>query len=93
MTDAPRVFKYGTAGGVDINVDHARIDHSVPVKVQLTANYTTSVRPPGAPSRPGMTGAATAGLDSPRTILSGTVLSLLKAEADALVAAGKASYV
>lgn len=84
---------YGSAGGSAINVDHSRLDHSVPVSVLLSANYTTSARLPGAPTRPGMTGAAAASLDFPRTIASGTTLSLLKAEADALVAAGKATYV
>jgi hypothetical protein len=93
MTDSPRLFLYGVAGGVNINVDHSRIEHGAPVKVTLTANYAINARPPGAPTRPGMTGAAAASLDYPRTILSGTVLSLLKAEADALVAAGKATYV
>jgi hypothetical protein len=92
MSDAPRVFKYGTAGGVDINVDHARIDHSVPVKVQLSVDYTTVARAPGAPTRPGLTGRDAAHLDFPRTHTSGTVLTLLKHEADALVAAGKATY-
>jgi hypothetical protein len=76
-----------------INVDRPHIDHSVPVKVLLSADYTTAVRQPGEPTRPGMTGAAAASLDFPRTIASGTTLSLLKAEADALVAAGKATYV
>lgn len=88
----PTLVKYGTAGGADINVDHSRIEHSVPVKVQLTASYSM-LHVPHAPSRPGMTGADAAHLDYPRTIASGTVLSLLKAEADALVAAGKANYV
>jgi hypothetical protein len=84
---------YGTAGGAAINVNHARLDHSVPVKVQLSADYVTAVRQPGAPTRPSMTGAAVPYLDFPCTISSGTILSLLKQEADALVTAGKASYV
>lgn len=84
--------QHGTAGGTAINVDLTRLDHSVPVKVLLSASYTT-VHPPGIPSRPSMTGCAVANLDYPRTIANGTTLSLLKHEADALVAAGKASYV
>jgi len=85
------LVKHGNAGGTDINVDVSRIDPSAPVKVQLSANYTT-LNPPGMPSRPSMTGCAVANLNYPRTVLSGTVLTLLKGEADALVAASKASY-
>jgi hypothetical protein len=40
-----------------------------------------------------MTGAAASSLDYPKTVASSTVLSLIKAEADALVTAGKATYV
>jgi hypothetical protein len=93
MTINARNVLYGTVAGTPINVDHSRIDHSVPVNVQLSGNYVTAARAPGAPSRPSMTGAAAASLDAQRTVLSGTILSLLKAEADALVTAGKASYV
>lgn len=93
MTINARNVTYGTAGGVQINVDHNKpLDHAVAVKVQLTANYTTVARDPGAPARPSMTG-ATYNLDFPKTISSGTVISCIKAEADALVAAGKAVYV
>jgi hypothetical protein len=87
------LVKLGTAGGTDINVDHSRLEHNAPVKVQLSADYVLVARPPGVPTRPSMTGAAVGSLDYPRTISSGTRLSLVKAEADALVTAGKASYV
>lgn len=92
MAINPKLVQHGTAGGTAINVDLMRIDHSVAVKVQLSANYTM-LNPPGVPTRPGMTGAAAAALDYPRTVNSGTVISLLKHEADALVAASRASYV
>ena len=88
----PRLTSYGTAGGTAINVDHTRLEHGAAVKVLLSANYTIS-REPGAPTRPGMTGAAAASLDYPRVVTSGATLSLLAPEAAALVAAGKASYV
>ena len=88
----PSLVVYGVAGGTTISVDHSRLDHSVPVKVTLSANYVTAAPLPGTPQRIGLTGAATALLDSPRTITSGTTIALLKAEADALVAAGKATY-
>jgi hypothetical protein len=86
-----KLVQHGTAGGTAINVDMARIEHSAPVKVTLTADYTI-LSGSGIPTRPSMTGATKAGLDYPRTVLSGTVLTLLKGEADALVAASKATY-
>ena len=83
---------HGSVGGTSIYVDLARIDHgAAPVKVTLSANYARA-RLPGTPSAPGFTGAAAALLDYPRTHASGTVLTLHKAEADALVAAGAAAY-
>jgi len=88
----PRLVQHGTAGGTAINVDMARIEHGAPVKVQLSANYAM-LSGPGIPTRPSMTGTSAVNLDYPRTIVSGTVLTLLKGEADALVTAGKASYV
>ena len=85
------LVSHGTAGGTAINVDMSRIEHSAPVKVTLSASYVRNP-PPGAPYPPSMTGASFGSLSFPRTIASGTVLSLTKAEADALVTAGKASY-
>lgn len=87
-----RLVQHGTAGGTAINVDMSRIEHGAPVKVQLSASYVM-LSGAGIPSRPGMTGASAANLDYPRTIANGTTLTLLKGEADALVSAGKASYV
>lgn len=92
MTINANSVNHGTAGGTPINADLSRIDHSVAVKVQLSANYAALV-PTGAPRRPCCTGAPASKADFPTTYLSGTVLMLLKHEADALVAAGKASYV
>lgn len=92
MTLNANLVQHGTAGGVAINVDMTRVDHSAPVKVHLSASYTR-MKVPGTPFPPDMTGAAAASLDYPKTIASGATISLHKAEADALVAAGKASYV
>jgi len=94
MSVNSRTVNYGTAGGSQINVDHGpRIEHGAPVKVQLSANYTLS-RDPGSPTRPSMTGCAVANMDIPnRVVTSGTIITVLKAEADALVAAGKATLV
>ncbi len=92
MTVNQSLVLHGTAGGTPINVDVSRIEHGFTRKVQLSASYAMS-NSPGIPARPGFTGAAAANLDYPRTVSSGTVLTLLPGEAAALVAAGKASYV
>jgi hypothetical protein len=92
MTINATLVKHGTAGGVTINADISRIDHSVSVKVLLSAPYIIQ-NSPGIPTRPGLTGASAANLDYPRTLASGTVQTFLAHEAAALVAAGKASLV
>jgi hypothetical protein len=91
MAINPKLVQHGSVGGTPINVDMARIEHGAPVKVHLTANYAL-LSGPGIPARPSFTGAPVAGLDYPRTIVSGTALLLLKGEADALVTAGAATY-
>lgn len=91
MTLNPKPVNVGTAGGTVINADMARLESSATVRVQLSASYVTAHNP-GDPTRPAFTGAAAANLDFPKTVSSGTYLTLLAAEAAALVAAGKASY-
>lgn len=86
-----KLVQHGSVGGTAINVDMARIDHGAPVKVHLTSNYAM-LSGPGIPSRPSFTGASAANLDFPRTLTSGTTVSLLKGEAEALVTAGAATY-
>lgn len=90
MAEGSRSTLVGNAGGTAINVDLRPLDHASPVKVTLSANYTTAY-PAGYPSPPFQTGTAPSGLNFPKTILSGTVILLLAAEAAALIAAGKAS--
>jgi hypothetical protein len=63
----------------------------IPVAVTLSADYAM-IDPPGYPFRASFTGAAAANLQYPRTVASGTTISVLKCEADALVTAGAASY-
>ena len=61
------------------------------VRVQLTTDYTI-VRPPGYPTRPGLTGAAV--LDFPGEVLaSGSEIDLLAPEAAALIEAGAATLI
>lgn len=86
-----KLVQHGSVGGTPINVDLSRIEHGAPVKVHLSSNYTILCGT-GIPTRPAFTGAAAASLEFPRTIASGTTLSLLKGEADALVTAGAATY-
>lgn len=92
MTINAKLVQHGTAGGTAINADVSRMEHSVSVRIQLSAAYTM-LNSPGIPTRPGFTGAAAANLDYPRTVASGQIMTLLAHEAAALVAAGKASYV
>lgn len=91
MAINPKLVQHGTVGGVALNVDMARIEHGAPVKVHLTSNYTI-LSGAGIPSRPGFTGASAGNLDYPRVIPSGTTVSFLKGEADALVTAGAGTY-
>ena len=91
MPQNPKNVSHGTAGGTAINVDMARIDHGQTKRVTLSASYATT-KEAGTPTRPQFTGAEASKLDYPRTIASGTTLVLSAAEADALVAAGKATY-
>ena len=93
MTINPKLVLHGVSNGVNINADISRVDHSAPVKVHLTYAYAIGARDPGIPYRPQFTGAAAANLDYPRTIPINTTLLLHKHEADALVAAGCATYV
>ena len=86
-----RLLQTGTANSTPIMVDVLYLSPAVPVKVTLTADYAAT-RPPGYPSRPSLTGVDAADLDIAKTIPSGTILTLLKPEADALVGAGAASY-
>ncbi len=92
MANNVKNVAHGSVGGTTIYVDLARIDHgAAAVKVMLSASYVRA-RQPGTPAAPGFTGAPAASLDFPRTHPSGSVLTLHKAEADALVAAGAAAY-
>ena len=91
MAQNAKTVSHGTAGGSTINADMARIDHGQTKRVTLSASYDTA-RHPGTPTRPQFTGAEASKLDYPRTIPSGTVLTLSVEEAAALVAAGRATY-
>ena len=90
MSEGPRLLQVGTVGGAPINVDVKSLGGAVPVSVTLSADYVIGARPPGYPARPSFTGVDAADLDYPRTIPSGTTLSLLAAEATALISAGAA---
>lgn len=91
MAQNSKAVAHGTAGGTAINPDLSRIDHGQTRRVTLSANYATT-KEAGTPTRPQFTGAEASKLDYPRTITSGTTLTLSAEEAAALVAAGKAAY-
>jgi hypothetical protein len=93
MTESARAVKHGTlSNGSTISVDlrPGAFDPAGATRVQLSLNYTR-VHVPGIPSPPSFTGSAAASLDYPRTIAAGTRLTLHKAEAAALIAAGGAT--
>jgi hypothetical protein len=92
MSEGARNVQTGTAGS-NINVDVRPLDHATPKKVALTADYTLA-HPAGFPTPPFMTGATYSTLrKQTQVITNGTTVALLKAEADALIAAGKATAV
>lgn len=85
-----------TVGSIDggetpIQADVTTLGSDVPVVVTLTTAYA-QLCPPGWPARPGEAGAAAAGLNYPKTLLSGTTMAFLACEAAALVEAGAATY-
>jgi len=91
MAESGRPTNTGSAGGTAINPDLTRLAHEAPKKVQLSASYTRNC-PPGYPSAPDFTGCAASKLDTKaQTLANGTIVTLLGPEADALIAAGKAS--
>ena len=92
MTET-RLLRLGTVNGEPImaNIAYLGGDRAA-VSVTLTADYTLENPGAGWPVvRPFMAG--TTPLPAfPYTVASGTVLALLKCEADALVQAGAATY-
>lgn len=90
MPEVPRLVRSGNIGASPINSDVRSLGSDIAVPVRLLADYVTA-QSVGMPTRPSMTGAASANLDYPRTIPAGSILTVLRAEADALVAAGKAA--
>lgn len=85
----PQLQQFGVANGTAIMVDVSRIEFAYEVTVQLTAAYATS-SPAGGPGRPSLVGRDVGDTDYPRTIPAGTVLTLIPAEAAALISAGAA---
>jgi hypothetical protein len=92
MSEGARLLTLGTisGGSVAIAADVTNLGSATPVKVTLSTDYTlANPRPPGFPTRPGMTGAAFASLDVPGELIpSGTTIATLQCEATALINAG-----
>jgi len=78
-------------GATPIMADLVSLGSDVAVRVTLSTAYKLE-RPIGYPFRPGLTGVDAAEIGDVRTISTGTTIALLKAEADALVLAGAATY-
>jgi hypothetical protein len=92
-TESPRLVTTGTVNGTPIQADVRTLGNAV--KIQLLQDYQMlcpdSPVCQGFPQRPSMTGAAPGSLDYPRTITSGTTLTVLQCEANALIAANAAT--
>ena len=91
MTET-RLLRLGTIdnGNTEIlaNIAYLGGDRA-PVSVTLTADYTLENPSAGFPVRPFLTGTYHS---FPYVVSSGSTIGLLKAEADALVTAGAATY-
>lgn len=90
MAESNRNTAVGTAGATTINVDLLQPLHQGTKRVTLSANYALNY-PPGYPTPPDLTGCAAANLYHGQTESNGTQITLLTAEANALISAGKAS--
>jgi len=88
MSETQRLLLVGVTGETNVYANVLSIGSDVPVSVTLSADYTM-LDPPGFPSRPSFTGAATP--QYPHTVPEGSVLLLLACEANALVTAGGAT--
>lgn len=95
MSEGARLVTVGTinGGSTPIQADVKVLGSDVSVSVTLSTDYElASPRPPGFPSRPSMTGVHAAHVEyAGRVIPAGTTISVLRCEADALVAAGAAT--
>jgi hypothetical protein len=87
MTESGRNVVTGTinSGATNIVADVTTLGAAV--AVVLSTNYAALH---WGPSRPSMTGTDSGDLDFPRTILSGTTITVLNCEAVALIAAAAA---
>jgi hypothetical protein len=81
------LLRVGSVGGEPVFVDFNVPRHDKVVAVRLTGRYEIE-EPEGCPKRPLQAAGATLPVSSP----PGSVVYLLKAEADALVAAGWATF-
>jgi hypothetical protein len=90
MSEGPRRITVGTIdnGATAIDADVTSLGSDVPVSVVLTTDYQM-LGPPGYPYRPSFTGADQP--QFPRTVLSGSTIAVLQAEATALIAANAAT--
>ena len=92
MTESARLVTVGTTNGGStlIQADVTSLGSDVALAVVLSMDYAM-LDPPGYPFRASFTGSRAPDLQYPRTVVSGSTISVLKCEADALVNAGAAT--
>jgi hypothetical protein len=92
MANNPSWVCTGKVDGSAILVDVANgLGSDLPIGVVLSANYVLAdPQPIGFPARASHTGPHAGELHFPRTLMAGSRIYVLRAEADALVAAGAA---
>jgi hypothetical protein len=95
MSESPRLVTTGTinGGATAIQADVTTLGSAVPVAVTLSTAYTlANPRPPGFPTKPGLTGVAVIHEETLGMVISsGTTIALLACEATALINAGAAT--
>ena len=90
MTESARLVTVGTTNGGSTPIQADVTSLGGAVAVTLSTDYAL-LDPPGYPFRASFTGSRAPDLQYPRTVVSGSTISVLKCEADALVNAGAAA--
>jgi hypothetical protein len=92
MSESPRLVAVGTINGgtTTIEADVTTIGSDISVSVLLGVDYLM-LDPPGFPFRPSFTGAGTP--QFPHVVPAGSTIAVLRAEANALIAANAGALI
>jgi len=90
MTESARLVTVGTTNGGSTPIQADVTSLGVAVAVTLSTDYAM-LDPPGYPFRASFTGSRAPDLQYPRTVVSGSTISVLRCESVALIAAGAAT--